>query len=62
MIQEAPLLHRSDHSRSVGIAAGRLPRSAAHASGMSLQAGLDQLSRFRMQLSNMQPQLSPVPR
>ena len=60
LIQEAPPLHRSAHSRSAGGAAGRL--LTAQASEMSLQAGLDQLSRIRMQLSSMQQQLSPIPR
>ena len=62
LIQEAPPLHRSDHSRSAGGPAGRLSSAAAQATEMSLQAGLDQLSRIRMQLSTMQPQLNPMPR
>ena len=62
LIQEAPPLHRSDHSRSTGGAAGKLSSATAQAPEMSLQAGLDQLSCIRMQLSSMQPQLSLIPR
>lgn len=52
LIQDAPSLHQGLASQHEG--ASKRPSSASSAGEMSLQAGLDQLARLRLQLTQAQ--------